>query len=134
MRRIGLAVVLILSLTLASLAGEAQVGKAYHIGVLSGGSQQVAIAPKLLPKALRELGYIEGQNLTIEWRFADGDAARLPELAADLVRLKVDVLLAAFMPEILAARQATTSLPIVMIASADPVGNGLVASLARPGG
>jgi putative tryptophan/tyrosine transport system substrate-binding protein len=135
MRRIGLAVVLALSFTLVSLAGEAQqAGKAYRIGVLAGGSQQVSPAPKLLPKALRDLGYIEGQNLAIEWRFAHGDPARLPELAADLVSLKVDVLLTVFMPEVLAARRATASIPIVMIASADPVGNGLVASLARPGG
>jgi ABC-type uncharacterized transport system substrate-binding protein len=135
MRLIGLAVVLALSFTLVSLAAAAQQAvKAYHIGVLAGGSQQVSAAPKLLPKALRDLGYIEGQNLTIEWRFAHGDPARLPELAAELVSLKVDVLLTVFMPEVLAARRATASIPIVMMASADPVGNGLVASLARPGG
>ena len=110
-------------------AQEYRAGKVYRLGALSAASRY-----RLLPKALRELGYVEGQNLTIEWRFADGDAARLPDLAADLVRLNVDVILATFMPEILAAKQATSSIPIVMISSVDPVGNGLVASLARPGG
>jgi putative ABC transport system substrate-binding protein len=80
------------------------------------------------------LGYVEGQNLRIEWRFADGNTGRLPELAADLVRLKVDVILAGFMAEVLAVKEATSSIPVVMISSVDPVGNGVVASLARPGG
>jgi len=83
---------------------------------------------------LRELGYVEGQNLMFEWRFADGDVGRLPELASDLVRSNVDIIVAGFMSEINAARQATTVIPILGMALVDPVPNGLVASLARPGG
>jgi putative ABC transport system substrate-binding protein len=83
---------------------------------------------------LRELGYVEGQNLTVEYRWGDGDAARLPALAAELVRLRVDVLVATSNPAILAATQATRSIPIVFTASSDPVATGLVASLAHPGG
>ena len=117
------------------LAVEAQpAGKVWRIAVLSTASRENTNAYPRLPKALRELGYVEGQNLTIEWRFADGDAGRLAELAADLVRANVDVILTTFMLETRAAKQATTSIPIVMLASVDPVGNGLVASLARPGG
>jgi putative ABC transport system substrate-binding protein len=116
------------------LAAEGQpVTKVYRLGILTVQSRQRAPLYRLLPQALRELGYVEGQNLVIEWRFAEGHVARLPELAADLVRLNVDVILAAFMPEILAAKQATNSIPIVMVSSVDPVGNGLVASLSRPG-
>jgi putative ABC transport system substrate-binding protein len=83
---------------------------------------------------LRELGYVEGQNLVVEYRWADGDIARLPALAAELVRLRVDVLVATTNPAVLAARQATSTIPIVFAASSDPVGTGLVASLAHPGG
>jgi putative ABC transport system substrate-binding protein len=111
-----------------------QAGKVYRIGVLSADSRESSAAPRFLPKQLGELGYIEGQNLQIEWRFADGNIARLPDLAADLVRLKVAVILPAFMAEILAVKQATNSIPVVMISAADPVGNGLVTSLAHPGG
>jgi putative ABC transport system substrate-binding protein len=77
---------------------------------------------------------VEGKSLLIEWRFADGDTERLPALAADLVRSNVDIIVAAFMSEIHAARQATTVIPIVMVQAVDPVPNGLVASLAHPGG
>jgi putative ABC transport system substrate-binding protein len=83
---------------------------------------------------LREFGYAEGQNFTFEFRSADGNVDRLPALAADLVRLPVDVIVATFTPCALAAKQATTTIPIVMVAVADPVGAGLVQSLARPGG
>ena len=135
MRRIGLAVVLAFSVVLAPLTNEAQpTGKVRRLGVLSAGTRQSTLAAQLLPPQLRELGYVEGQNLTIEWRFADGDAGRLPALAAELVRANVEIILANFMSEIQAARQATTSIPIVMVNSIDPVGNGLVASLGRPGG
>jgi len=111
-----------------------QAGKVYRIGVLSADSRESTAVPRFLPKQLSELGYVEGRNLQIEWRFADGNIARLPDLAADLVRLKVAVILPAFMAEILAVKQATNSIPVVMISAADPVGNGLVASLAHPGG
>jgi putative ABC transport system substrate-binding protein len=83
---------------------------------------------------LRELGWVEGQNIVIDYRFADGRFDRLPELAVDLVRLKVDIIVAQPTPAALAAKNATGSIPIVMINVGDPVGLGLVASLARPAG
>jgi len=85
-------------------------------------------------QSMRGLGYVEGRNLSVEWRFAKGNPALLPELAAELVRLNVDVLVAALTPAIQAAKSATSSVPIVMAASGDPVATGLIASLARPGG
>ena len=85
-------------------------------------------------QGMRELGYVVGKNLVIEWRSAEGDASRLQELAAELVRLKVDILATAGTPPAVAAQNATTAIPIVMIGVGDPVGNGLVKSLARPGG
>jgi putative tryptophan/tyrosine transport system substrate-binding protein len=83
---------------------------------------------------LRKLGWIEGKNITIEYRFAEQKLERLPELAADLVRLKVDLIVVSGGPTPLAAKGATSAIPIVMASSVDPVGQGLVASLARPGG
>jgi putative ABC transport system substrate-binding protein len=83
---------------------------------------------------MRELGYVEGKNLLLEWRFADGDVARLPGLAAELVQLKVDVLVAAAHDAALAAQKASSTIPIVMTTSSDPASSGLVNSLARPGG
>ena len=85
-------------------------------------------------QGLRELGYVEGKNLVIEWRSAEGKIERLPELAVELVRLKVDILATGGNPAAQAAQKATTTIPIVMISLADPVGDGLVKSLARPGG
>ena len=85
-------------------------------------------------QGMRELGHIEGRNLAIEWRFADGDAKRLPELAAQLVRMQVDVLVAGGTDAPLALQQATATIPIVMTSASDPVGRGLVKSLARPAG
>ena len=85
-------------------------------------------------QSMRELGYVVGKNLVIEWRSSEGDTSRLPELAAELVRLKVNILATAGTPASIAAQQATTAIPIVMINVADPVGAGLVKSLARPGG
>jgi putative ABC transport system substrate-binding protein len=83
---------------------------------------------------LSKLGWIEGKNIAIEYRFAEQKTERLPELAADLVRLKVDLIVTSGTPSSLAAKSATTSIPIVMAQAGDPVGSGLVASLARPGG
>ena len=83
---------------------------------------------------MRKLGWIEGKNITIEYRFEDGKSKRRPELAADLVRLKVDLIVVTDTPASLAVKSATSTIPIVMANSADPVGEGLVASLARPGG
>jgi putative tryptophan/tyrosine transport system substrate-binding protein len=90
--------------------------------------------PRQFPEALRDLGYVDKQNLILEWRSADGRPDRLADLAADLVRVKADVIVAVANPDILAAKRATTTIPIVMVAASDPVGAGLVASLARPGG
>ena len=88
----------------------------------------------MLRQELSKLGWNEGKNLTIESRFAEGKTDRLPELAADLVRLKVDLIVVAATPAALAAKSATTTIPIVMTNAGDPVGEGLVDSLARPGG
>ena len=85
-------------------------------------------------KALRELGYEESKNLLFEYRWAGGDDARLPELANDLVRLNVEVIVVSGTPAILALKKATTTIPIVMAAAGDPVGTGIVNSLAHPSG
>jgi putative ABC transport system substrate-binding protein len=85
-------------------------------------------------QGLRDLGYVEGQNIRFEFRSAEGEISRLPELAAELVRLKVDVIVTWFTPTAVAAKQATREIPIVMAETGDPVGLGLVASLPRPGG
>jgi putative ABC transport system substrate-binding protein len=135
MRLIGLAVVLTLSLTLAPLAGEAQpTGKLRQIGYLDQGSAD-RNTPYLdgLRRGLRELGWLEGQNIAIEARFAEGQTDRLPELAAELVRLKMDVIVTSTTPAALAAKQATTTIPVVFGFAADPVGSKIVTSLARPG-
>jgi putative ABC transport system substrate-binding protein len=133
-RRIALAVVLAMILSMPHAAGAQQAQKVWRIGILSAVSRDSTASYRFLPKMLGELGYVEGQNLMIEWRFAEGDAERLPELATDLVRSHVDIIVAAFMSEVIAARRATTVIPIVGLALVDPVPNGLVSSLARPGG
>ena len=94
----------------------------------------MAVLLEAFRQELSKLGWIEGKNITIEYRFAEQKAERLPELAADLVRLKLDLIVVAGNTAALAAKTATTTIPIVMANSGDPVGEGLVASLARPGG
>jgi putative ABC transport system substrate-binding protein len=116
------------------LAARAQQGKLARIGALVLTSADAQSLAKALREGLRELRYTEGQNFAFEFRSADGNAERLPDLAAELVRLPVDVIVATFTPCALAAKQATTTIPIVMAAVADPVSSGLVQSLARPGG
>jgi ABC-type uncharacterized transport system substrate-binding protein len=119
------------------LSRAQQANKVWRIGILSVRSRPVSFAGDYYDaflKGLRELGYVEGKNIIIEWRFADGKYERLPDLAADLVALKVDVLAVVNTAVIRAARQATGTIPIVMLTSSDPVGSGFVASLARPGG
>jgi len=106
-----------------------------RIGFLMPGSRaDYAVRIEAFQNGLRELGYIEGQNIAIEWRFTEGKSARLADIAADLVRLKVDVIVTSTTPVAAATASATGSIPIVMAASADPVGTGLVASLSHPGG
>src|SRR5207244_5151894 len=123
----------VLALALAPLVAEAQPAeKLARIGYLSLGS--AADTPKALLQGLRELGYVEGQNIAIEYRYAEGKFERLPDLAAELVSLKVDLIVASSAPETGAAKRATTSIPIVFAAHGDPVGTGHVASLAKPGG
>ena len=85
-------------------------------------------------EGLRELGYVEGKNIIVECRYGEGRLERLPGLAADLVRLNVDIIVTGGRPSTRAAKQATSTIPIVMAAAGNPVGNGFVASLARPGG
>jgi putative tryptophan/tyrosine transport system substrate-binding protein len=119
----------------SSLGAEAQpAGKVWRIGVLSPGPSTGSDFPALLRQNLRDPGYVEGQNLVLEWRDAEGKTERFDELAADLVRLKVDVIVATVPGATLAAKKATMSIPIVMVNTPDPVQLGLVASLGRPGG
>jgi putative ABC transport system substrate-binding protein len=115
------------------LAARAQQSKTPRVGALVLKDEDAQAFANEFREGLRELGYIEGQSYTLELRSADGKADRLSELAAELVRLKVDVIAAVFTPCALAAKQATREIPIVAIAG-DPIGAGLVASLARPGG
>jgi ABC-type uncharacterized transport system substrate-binding protein len=121
------------ALLAAPLAAPAQQpGKTARVGFFS-----IVTSPFLdeaFRQGLRELGYVEGQNIAIEYRSAEGKDERLPGLAAELVRLKVDVIVAASPPAIEAAKQATKTIPIVFTVSGDPVAEGFVASLARPGG
>jgi len=131
MRRIGVAVVAA-SLALAPLFAVAQqTGKIYRIGLLSPTAHGLGV--EAFREGLRALGYVEGQNIVIESRSAEGRFDRLPDLAAELVRLRVDVIVAVVTQASLAAKNATTTIPIVMLNVGDPVGAGLVASLARPG-
>ena len=112
-----------------------QSAKARRIGLLIGSSQSfVAPYVTIFRQALRALGYVESESIAIEYRYADGHYDRLPALAADLVRLKVDIVVTEGTPPTRAAKQATTAIPIVMTVTGDPVAAGLVTNLARPGG
>ena len=130
MRRIGLAVVLSLALVPLTAEGQ-QPGTIPRIGLLVPTS---ASRTEAFRKGLHELGYIEGKNIVIESRYAEGNADRLPTLAAELVDLKVDVIVIEGNAGIAAGRRATTTIPIVMAPSGDPIGAGFVTSLARPTG
>ena len=132
-----IAVVIFTAVMLATVSStEAQQPtKIPRIGYLTGatpGGQSARIAA--FRQGLRELGYVEGKNIIIEYRYAEGQFDRLPALAAELVRLKVDVIVTGGGGLTRAAKEATNSIPIVMAQDADPVANGFVASLARPGG
>jgi ABC-type uncharacterized transport system substrate-binding protein len=116
--------------------GQSQ-GRVWRVGFLTQRRRPDSIDADFigaLPRGLRELGYVEGRNLVIEWRFADGKFERLPELAAELVRLKVDAIVSGSSQAIGELQKATSTIPIVMATSGDPIGSGFVKSLARPGG
>jgi putative ABC transport system substrate-binding protein len=116
------------------VAGAQQAGKVWRIGVLSPGPSTGPFSSAPLQESLRDLGYVEGVNLAVEWRNAEGKTERFDDLAADLVRLRVDVIIAIVPGATLAAKRSTASIPIVMVNTPDPVQLGLVVSLGRPGG
>ena len=120
---------------LGMIAPAQPTGKVYRIGYLGAGSATVSQPPvEAFREGLRELGLVEGQNIVIDYRFAEGRFDRLPDLAAELVRLRVDVIMAGPTPPAVAAKNATGTIPIVVAGVGDPVELGLIASLARPGG
>jgi putative tryptophan/tyrosine transport system substrate-binding protein len=127
---------LLATLLLTTAPADAQqTGKILRIGYLDPSTASgSAVLLDAFRQELSKLGWIEGKNFTIEYRFAEQKPERLPELAADQVRLKVDLIVVPGVPPALAAKKATTTIPIVMTIAADPVGQGVVASLARPGG
>jgi putative tryptophan/tyrosine transport system substrate-binding protein len=132
---IGLLVTLTLAILVAPLAAEAQpAGKVSRIGLLMLGSSS-GFSSRLegFRQGLRDLGWVEGQQIALEERYAE-TLDRLPDLAAELVRLPVALILAWGAANALAAKQATTTIPIVFVGVANPIGRGLVPSLARPGG
>lgn len=119
----------------ASIVDAQQTGKRHLIGFLdSSTASGMAVLVDAFRQEMKKLGWVEGKNVAIEYRFAEGKPDRLTELAAELVRLKVDLIVITGTPSALAAKKATTTIPIVMATSADPVGAGLVVSLAQPGG
>ena len=134
--RAAFAVVLALGLLAASLGTQAhQAGKVYRIGVLERiPAARNAANLDAFRQGLLELGYVEGKSFVIEYRSADGRSERFADLATELVSLKVDLILTRGTPAALAAKKATSTIPLVMAASGDPVGTGIVSSLARPGG
>jgi hypothetical protein len=129
-------VAFVVALTVCGARVDAQqTGKIFRIGFLDNSTASgIAVLLEAFRQEMGRHGWIEGKNITIEYRFAEQKPERLPELAADLIRLKVDLIVVAGIGPALAAKKATTTIPIVMATSADPVGEGLIASLARPGG
>ena len=120
---------------LCARASAQQPGKIFRIGFLDNSTASgIAVLSEAFRQELRNLGWIEGKNITIEYRFSERKTERLSELAADLVRLNVDLILTTGAPPAREAKKATTTIPIVMANTADPMGEGIVASLARPGG
>jgi putative ABC transport system substrate-binding protein len=134
-RKIYVLVAAALVLISVHLAEAQQTKKVPRIGYLNGASPS-AISARIeaFRQGLRELGYVEGKNIVIEWRHAEGKLDRLPALAAELVRLKVDIIVSAGSTSTRSVKEATVTIPIVMTQDSDPVGSGHVASLARPGG
>jgi putative ABC transport system substrate-binding protein len=130
-----LALTMILSLLGPPVAAEAQQAmKVARVGVLTGATLPESPPWVAFREELRKLSYVEGQSIVIEWRISGGVAERFPGLAAELVRLPVDVIVASDNPAAAAARRASTTVPIVVVLATDPVGTGFAASLARPGG
>ena len=136
MRLIGLAAILTVGLTLATVTAEGQeAAKVWRIGLLSPFSpSDTALWHQAFRHGLRDLGWVEGQNISIEYRYAEGRRDRLPDLAADLVRLKVDIIVVDSTSPAFVAKNATRAIPIVVASGGDTVASGLVNSLARPGG
>jgi ABC-type uncharacterized transport system substrate-binding protein len=134
-RTVALIAVLASSLLAAPPAAEAQqAAKVARIGYLLLNRAVAPDLPEVFRQGLRDLGYVEGRNVVIDYRDAEGKVERLPALAAELVALEVDVIVAPGPPHALAAKQVTRTIPIVFATAADAVGSGLVTSLARPGG
>src|SRR5215211_5634590 len=134
-RTMALFFILALGLWRAAFASGAQPAPPGHrIGWLSAGVPLPDLDTEAFREGLRDLGYVEGQNLVLESRYAEGREERLPDLVAELVRLKVEVIVAGGVVATRAAQHATRTIPIVMAGTSDPVGQGLVASLAHPGG
>src|ERR1051325_7601589 len=131
-----IAVFMLIMIMLASISvtDAQQPTKIHGIGLLTSAAAPPSSAPSPLAQGLRRLGYVEGQNITIEVRYSNGQMDRLPELAEELVRLKLDVIVTQSFPAALAMKQATSTIPIVFMGAGDPVANGLVASFAHPGG
>ena len=129
-------ITLALALTMCGAVVQAQQPAGIHrIGILSPSSGSVFPARvEAFRRRLRDLGYVEGKNIVIEYRYVEGKGERLPDLAAELVRLKVDVIVTTGPSPTLAAKKASGTIPIVFASANDPVGTGLVSSLARPGG
>jgi putative ABC transport system substrate-binding protein len=137
MKKVGWSSVLVAAMLLAVCvsADAQQTGKIFRIGFLDPSTASgIAGLLEAFRQELSKLGWIEGKNIAIEYRFAEQKSERLVELAAELVRLKVDLIVATGGPPALVAKKATTTIPIVMVTPGDPVGAGLVANLARPGG
>jgi putative tryptophan/tyrosine transport system substrate-binding protein len=124
----------VLLFALDVVAEAQQSAKVYRIGLLTWGAPPPPSSPTPFDQGLRQLGYIEGQNVAIERRYASGQMDRFPELSAELTRLPLDVILTQSFPAALAAKQATSTIPLVVMGAGDPVATGLVASFARPGG
>src|SRR5262249_42247185 len=119
----------------ASFAQAQQTGKVFRIGYLdSSNASGSAVLVDAFRQEMRKLGWTEGKNIIIEYRFGEANPERGPEIASDLVLLRFDLIVVADTPTALAAKNVTTTIPIVMVTPGDPVGVGLVASLARPGG
>src|SRR5512138_1302141 len=140
MRRLAIAfvaAVIALAAGLADMvpAAAQQPVKLHRVGFL--GNSTAALERNLVGpfrEGLRELGYVEGSNIHVEYRWAEGDYQRFPALVAELIAAKVEVIVTAGTPAALAVKRATTSIPLVMVAVGDPIGTGLVTSLSRPGG